>query len=125
MVRRKAPARQPQRRAAKPQPVLLSSEVSFARPFATASANDEVAADTAHYGTLSKTLLSGMELFSSPPASSFSTSGSGAETVAHLRENGRVTLMFSAFEGPPRIVRLFGTGASPRPPSSRSPLSRD
>ena len=40
-------------------------------------------------------------------------SGSGAETVAHLRENGRVTLMFSAFEGPPRIVRLFGTGASP------------
>ncbi|KAI0369990.1 hypothetical protein BV20DRAFT_1052885 [Pilatotrama ljubarskyi] len=36
--------------------------------------------------------------------------GSGVETIAHLRENGRITLMFSAFEGPPRIVRLFGTG---------------
>ncbi|KAF9462487.1 hypothetical protein BDZ94DRAFT_1127514, partial [Collybia nuda] len=37
-------------------------------------------------------------------------SGSGVETIAHLRENGRITIMFSAFEGPPRIARLFGTG---------------
>ncbi len=36
--------------------------------------------------------------------------GSGAETIAHLRENGRVTLMFSAFTGPPKIVRLYGRG---------------
>jgi len=36
--------------------------------------------------------------------------GSGAETIAHLRENGRITIMFCAFDGPPRIVRLFGTG---------------
>ncbi len=34
--------------------------------------------------------------------------GSGAETVAHVRENGRVVVMFCAFEGPPRIVRLHG-----------------
>lgn len=37
--------------------------------------------------------------------------GSGAETIAHLRENGRITLMVCAFEGPPRIVRLHGRGA--------------
>jgi Pyridoxamine 5'-phosphate oxidase len=36
--------------------------------------------------------------------------GSGVETIAHLRENGRIVLMFCAFEGPPRIVRLHGTG---------------
>lgn len=36
--------------------------------------------------------------------------GSGAETIAHLRENRRLTLMFCAFEGPPRIVRLYGRG---------------
>lgn len=36
--------------------------------------------------------------------------GSGAETIAHVRENGRITIMFCAFEGPPRIVRLYGTG---------------
>jgi hypothetical protein len=34
--------------------------------------------------------------------------GSGAETIAHARENGRIVLMFCAFEGPPRIVRLYG-----------------
>jgi len=36
--------------------------------------------------------------------------GSGAETVAHLRENGRICVMLCAFEGPPRIVRLHGSG---------------
>lgn len=36
--------------------------------------------------------------------------GSGIETVAHLRQNGRVTLMFCAFEGRPLIVRLYGRG---------------
>jgi hypothetical protein len=36
--------------------------------------------------------------------------GSGVETIAHLRENGRITLMFCAFSGPPRIVRLHGRG---------------
>src|SRR3712207_339430 len=36
--------------------------------------------------------------------------GSGAETIAHLRENGRIVIMLCAFEGPPRIVRLHGRG---------------
>lgn len=41
--------------------------------------------------------------------------GSGAETLAHLRENGRITLMLCAFWGPPRIVRLHGRGAAVTP----------
>jgi len=36
--------------------------------------------------------------------------GSGAETIAHLRDNGRIVIMLCAFEGGPRIVRLHGTG---------------
>lgn len=36
--------------------------------------------------------------------------GSGIETVAHVRENGRLTLMFCAFEGKPNILRLHGVG---------------
>jgi Pyridoxamine 5'-phosphate oxidase len=36
--------------------------------------------------------------------------GSGAETIAHLRENGRLVIMLCAFSGPPRIVRLHGYG---------------
>lgn len=37
--------------------------------------------------------------------------GSGAETVAHVRENGRIVIMLCAFSGPPRIVRLHGQGS--------------
>jgi hypothetical protein len=36
--------------------------------------------------------------------------GSGAETIAHVRENGRLVIMMCAFAGPPRIVRLHGRG---------------
>jgi hypothetical protein len=36
--------------------------------------------------------------------------GSGVETIGHLRENGRITIMFCAFEGRPRILRLHGRG---------------
>jgi hypothetical protein len=36
--------------------------------------------------------------------------GSGAETIAHVRENGRIVIMLCAFDGPPRILRLYGRG---------------
>src|SRR6185369_14027815 len=41
--------------------------------------------------------------------------GSGNETSAHLLENQRVTFMFCAFDGPPNILRLYGTGAAVQP----------
>lgn len=41
--------------------------------------------------------------------------GSGIETLAHLRENGRIVLMFCAFSGPPNIVRLWGRGEAVLP----------
>lgn len=36
--------------------------------------------------------------------------GSGVETIAHLRENGRIVILFCAFEGSPKILRLHGRG---------------
>ena len=36
--------------------------------------------------------------------------GSGIETIAHLRENGRIVVMFCAFNGPPKVLRLHGRG---------------
>ena len=36
--------------------------------------------------------------------------GSGAETIAHLRQNGQITIMFCSFEREPKILRLYGTG---------------
>lgn len=45
--------------------------------------------------------------------------GSGAETAAHLRENGRIVVMFCAFEGEPKIVRLHGHGTVVLPKDAR------
>jgi hypothetical protein len=44
--------------------------------------------------------------------------GSGNETSAHLLENGRITFMFCAFAGPPRILRLYGVGTVALPGSA-------
>ena len=41
--------------------------------------------------------------------------GSGAETIAHIRDNGRITFMFCAFTGKPNIVRFYGQRAVVRP----------
>jgi hypothetical protein len=45
--------------------------------------------------------------------------GSGAETIAHLRDNGRIVLMFCAFDGPPKILRLHGRGEAVLPGDPR------
>ncbi|GAB1824399.1 pyridoxamine 5'-phosphate oxidase family protein [Herbidospora sp. RD11066] len=45
--------------------------------------------------------------------------GSGVETISHLRDNGRITIMFAAFSGPPNIVRLYGTGQVVTPDDPR------
>jgi len=45
--------------------------------------------------------------------------GSGAETIAHVRENGRIVVMLCAFDGPPRILRLHGRGQVVLPKSKR------
>jgi hypothetical protein len=54
-----------------------------------------------YFGVLSPTLFWYIDL-----------TGSGVETLSHLQEpgNGRITVMFNAFEGPPKIVRLWGKG---------------
>jgi hypothetical protein len=41
--------------------------------------------------------------------------GSGVETIAHLKENGRIVLMFCVFQGPPNIFRLYGLGRAVEP----------
>lgn len=55
----------------------------------------------------------GMDCFrvlSSSRVAYLDMTGSGNETSAHIAENGRITFMFCAFEGPPNIVRLYGAG---------------
>ena len=47
--------------------------------------------------------------------------GSGIETIAHLRENGRVAVMFCSFDGPPKIIRLHGIGTPVQQGDARFP----
>ena len=47
--------------------------------------------------------------------------GSGIETVAHVKQNGRITLMFCAFQGPPKILRLYGQGRVIEPQDAEFP----
>src|SRR5438045_9694535 len=51
--------------------------------------------------------------------------GSGAETIAHVRENGRITLMLCAFEGPPMILRIYGRGEVVEPQDPAFPRLRE
>lgn len=47
--------------------------------------------------------------------------GSGAETIAHLRQNGRITVMFCSFDRQPKILRIYGTGQVILPDDPRWP----
>jgi hypothetical protein len=51
--------------------------------------------------------------------------GSGVETIAHLRENGRVTVMFCSFQGTAKILRLHGTGRVIEPHEAEFPSLQD
>lgn len=48
--------------------------------------------------------------------------GSGVETIAHLKENGRIVIMFCAFDGPPNILRLHGYGRVVEPHEAGFPI---
>ena len=54
--------------------------------------------------------LDTLRVLSSDRLAYLDLTGSGAETIAHLRENGRVVLMFCAFQGRPKILRIHGRG---------------
>ena len=54
--------------------------------------------------------LAGLAILGPHRVAYLDLTGSGVETVAHLRDNGRITIMLCAFDGPPRICRLYGRG---------------
>ncbi|WP_025025977.1 pyridoxamine 5'-phosphate oxidase family protein [Caldalkalibacillus mannanilyticus] len=58
-------------------------------------------------------------ILSSTEVAYLDLTGSGNETSAHIDENGRITFMFVAFEGPPMIMRLYGKGSVVLPGSER------
>lgn len=74
--------------------------------------------DPAGHVNLSPKGLDTLRVLSPARVAYFDLTGSGNETSAHLLENGRLTFMFCAFAGPPRILRLYGTGTTVLPGSA-------
>jgi len=66
--------------------------------------------DPAGHVNLSPKGLDSFRILSPSTVAYIDFNGSGVETIAHLKENGRIVLMFCAFQGPPNIFRLYGHG---------------
>jgi len=63
--------------------------------------------------------LEGLQVLGPTSIAYLDLTGSGAETIAHLQENGRICVLFCAFAGKPQILRLQGTGTVHRPGEPR------
>jgi hypothetical protein len=72
-------------------------------------------ADDGHVNVSPKGLAGTLQVLGPREVAYLDLTGSGVETIAHLRENGRITLMWCAFDGPPRIVRVQGQGRAVMP----------
>jgi hypothetical protein len=67
-------------------------------------------ADDGHVNVSPKGPIGSLRVLDDHTVAYLDVYGSGTETIAHLRENGRIVVMLCAFEGPPRILRLHGRG---------------
>src|SRR5215213_111281 len=76
-------------------------------------------ADDGHVNVSPKGPIDSLRVLDDHTVAYLDISGSGAETIAHVRENGRIVVMLCAFEGPPRILRFHGTGTVVFPDEAR------
>lgn len=77
--------------------------------------------DAAGHLNLSPKGLDSLRILSPNEVAYLDLIGSGVETIAHLKENGRIILMFCRFDGPPNIVRVHGKGRVVEPVSPEFP----
>jgi hypothetical protein len=66
--------------------------------------------DGGHVNVSPKGPIESLRILDSHTVAYLDVIGSGAETIAHLRDNGRIVVMLCSFDGPPRILRLHGRG---------------
>jgi hypothetical protein len=64
-----------------------------------------------HVNLSPKTPIGSLQVLGPRRVAYLDVGGSGAETIAHVRENGRIVIMVCAFQGPPRILRFHGQGS--------------
>lgn len=88
----------------------LRSFIAAQQMFFTASAPD-----TGGRVNLSPKGVDGLQILDDHTVAYHDLTGSGNETAAHILDNGRLTIMLCSFEGPPRILRLYGRGRVVQP----------
>jgi hypothetical protein len=66
--------------------------------------------DSAGHVNLSPKGLDSFRVINPKTVAYLDLTGSGVETISHLRENGRIVILFCAFEGQPKILRIHGRG---------------
>jgi hypothetical protein len=80
-------------------------------PVRDASAQDQAAdADGGHVNVSPKGYRDTFAVLGPKTVAYVDLTGSGAETIAHLRQNGKITIMFCSFGPAPKVLRLYGTG---------------
>ena len=82
----------------------------FSRVFRLSDIGTAPRADDGHVNVSPKGPIDTLRVLDDHTVAYLDVIGSGAETIAHLRENGRIVVMLCAFDGPPRILRLHGRG---------------
>jgi hypothetical protein len=87
---------------------------------ATAPCLDE-SGDGGHVNVSPKGYRDTFAILDSQTVAYLDLTGSGAETIAHLRQNGRITVMFCSFDRQPKILRIYGTGQVILPDDPRWP----
>ena len=75
--------------------------------------------DAAGHVNLSPKGLQSFKVIDPKTVAYLDLTGSGIETVSHLRENGRIVIMFCAFQSAPKILRLYGRGEAIEPGDPR------
>jgi hypothetical protein len=102
---------------AKVYPALLTEHIELIEQQAMFFVATAPRSDDGHIN-LSPKGLDSFRILSPERIAYLDLTGSGNETTAHIAENGRVTIMFCTFSGPPRILRIYGRGSTVLPHSA-------
>ncbi len=78
--------------------------------FVATAPRESAAGDGGHVNVSPKGYLGTFAVLGPRTVAYLDLTGSGSETIAHVRQNGRITIMFCSFGRQPKIVRLYGMG---------------
>jgi hypothetical protein len=101
------------------QSVFFVATAPCLTPAKASTANDSTAGNGGHVNVSPKGQRDTFAVLGPLQVAYLDLTGSGSETIAHLRQNGQITIMFCSFDHTAKILRLYGTGHVVLPGSAR------